>query len=95
MALSLHYLSSNFISSIGVATGRGSHLTSDAGFLDSSSSSGVQILRPMKEFSDEEIRIFNDGDDAIGGQCFLLLTLSIHWDKNVKVVQYWGRKGLI
>ncbi len=86
-----HYLSSNFISSIGVATGRGSHLTSDAGFLDSSSSSGVQILRPMKEFSDEEIRIFNDGDDAIGDQ----LSLSIHWDKNVKVVQCWGRKGLI
>ena len=50
----------------GVATGRGSHLSSDTGFQDSVTSDSVQILRPMKEFSDEEIRIFNEGDNTIG-----------------------------
>jgi hypothetical protein len=56
-------------SQIGVATGRGGHLASEAGFEDSTSHNGVTILRPLKEFSDEEIRYYVDSDQSVGEAC--------------------------
>jgi hypothetical protein len=56
---------------LGIATGRGGHLTSDAGFQDSDSRNGVEIIRPLKDFSFEEIRLYNDDDPCIGETLFL------------------------
>ena len=41
-------------------------MTSDAGFQDSDCLNGIEILRPLKEFSLEEILLYNDGDLNIG-----------------------------
>ena len=56
----------------GLATGRGGHLTSDAGFLDSDSENGIEILRPLKDFSLEEILLYNDGDSNVVGKFVFL-----------------------
>jgi hypothetical protein len=47
----------------------------------------------MKEFSDEEIRIFNDGDDAIGGQRFFALNAFDTLGQKCESSTVLGQKG--
>ena len=46
---------------IGLASGRGANLSDDTGFIDRrySSNEEILLLRPMREFSDEEIYFYN------------------------------------